>query len=570
MAVVNYSGETDKDIAFFESPARLEILEGIAQGIRNNAGLIALSGESGTGKTVFIAKMLSDFPDDISTLFLRRPTLSFEELLSAICAQIHLSDSAPVPADEQTDLVARQQRFIDFITQQTAQDRRVAVLIDDAQAITVESLSRLLQLAKSLDNTPCLFSLVLVGSLELNALVSSPEIVKLTAKPPVFFRLSLLGQEDIKAFMRLRLARYKFNEKELFAPQALAKILAHTQGALRLIDSLFDSLILFSDSNNRITLAGFDEAIDFFPLLALPAGNTDQPAAKNSPLDANKQPGKGLVFSLKEKVTHLFSSTRQDKEESAAHAVTEQSEQANELTEGRAVSDTSPGNELIQSSEEQDLLKDVAINGTIAVDVEVVAAAIPEYPVEQPVTAEPQSAGSQSIGAFVISDAQIDMVTMTDANSHQADERDAEAKVDESEKPLLYLVKNAPNQEKVMNRSESLSKVLKAFKDESPDIEAAALISEDGLMIASVLPQDLDETRVGGMSATLLSLGTRSSAVLKRGELKEVIIRGGQGYAVLINAGRGTLLVAVTNEHAKLGLVFFDMRDTIEKIAGIL
>ncbi len=121
-----------------------------------------------------------------------------------------------------------------------------------------------------------------------------------------------------------------------------------------------------------------------------------------------------------------------------------------------------------------------------------------------------------------------------------------------------------------MNRSESLSKVLKAFKDESPDIEAAALISEDGLMIASVLPQDLDETRVGGMSATLLSLGTRSSAVLKRGELKEVIIRGGQGYAVLINAGRGTLLVAVTNENAKLGLVFFDMRDTIEKIAGIL
>jgi uncharacterized protein len=72
------------------------------------------------------------------------------------------------------------------------------------------------------------------------------------------------------------------------------------------------------------------------------------------------------------------------------------------------------------------------------------------------------------------------------------------------------------------------------------------------------------------MSATLLSLGTRSSAVLKRGKVAEVIVRGEQGYTVLINAGRGTLLLTVTNENAKLGLVFFDMQEAIEKLAEIL
>ncbi|MFY9973977.1 MAG: roadblock/LC7 domain-containing protein, partial [Chromatiaceae bacterium] len=101
-------------------------------------------------------------------------------------------------------------------------------------------------------------------------------------------------------------------------------------------------------------------------------------------------------------------------------------------------------------------------------------------------------------------------------------------------------------------------------------VEASALITEDGLMVASALPQDLDETRVAGMSATLLSLGTRAAAELRRGEVQEVIVRGEEGVAVMITAGRGVLLLVVANEHAKLGLIFFDMREAINTINRIL
>ena len=89
-------------------------------------------------------------------------------------------------------------------------------------------------------------------------------------------------------------------------------------------------------------------------------------------------------------------------------------------------------------------------------------------------------------------------------------------------------------------------------------------------MIASALPQDLDETRVAGMSATLLSLGTRGALELGRGDVEEVVVRGTRGYAVMINAGRGVLLLVVANENAKLGLVFFDMREAINEIKRIL
>ena len=89
-------------------------------------------------------------------------------------------------------------------------------------------------------------------------------------------------------------------------------------------------------------------------------------------------------------------------------------------------------------------------------------------------------------------------------------------------------------------------------------------------MIASALPQDLDETGVAGMSATLLNLGTRAAAELRRGDVQEVIVRGEQGYVVMISAGRGVLLLLVANERAKLGLIFFDMREAINSIKRIL
>ena len=75
------------------------------------------------------------------------------------------------------------------------------------------------------------------------------------------------------------------------------------------------------------------------------------------------------------------------------------------------------------------------------------------------------------------------------------------------------------------------------------------------LVIASALPQHIQEMRVAGMSATLLSLGQRAAHELGRGKLQQVLIRGEHGYVVMINAGNGTLLLVPPTREAKLGLV---------------
>jgi len=121
-----------------------------------------------------------------------------------------------------------------------------------------------------------------------------------------------------------------------------------------------------------------------------------------------------------------------------------------------------------------------------------------------------------------------------------------------------------------MSRADELNRVLQRLQYDSPGVEASALISEDGLMIASVLSSGMDEARVAGMTATLLNLGSRAAVELSRGGLREVIVRGEHGYIVLVNAIRGALLLAVTNERAKLGITLFDMREAVRALSKVL
>lgn len=121
-----------------------------------------------------------------------------------------------------------------------------------------------------------------------------------------------------------------------------------------------------------------------------------------------------------------------------------------------------------------------------------------------------------------------------------------------------------------MSRVDNLNRVLRRLQSDSQDVEASALITEDGLMIASALPQHVDEARVAGMSATLSSLGARAARELDRGEVDEVLVRGAEGYAVMMAAAAGTLLLVLASRAAKLGLIFLDMRRASDDLKKIL
>jgi predicted regulator of Ras-like GTPase activity (Roadblock/LC7/MglB family) len=105
---------------------------------------------------------------------------------------------------------------------------------------------------------------------------------------------------------------------------------------------------------------------------------------------------------------------------------------------------------------------------------------------------------------------------------------------------------------------------LRELQASSPDIEASAVVSVDGLSIASALPQNVEEDRVSAMSAAMLSLGERIATELGRGSLEQVYIKGEKGYVILMSVGEEAVLTALAREQAKLGLIFLDMRRAAE------
>lgn len=120
------------------------------------------------------------------------------------------------------------------------------------------------------------------------------------------------------------------------------------------------------------------------------------------------------------------------------------------------------------------------------------------------------------------------------------------------------------------SRTQLMVERLRELQASSPDIEASAVVSLDGLTIASALPQGVEEDRVSAMSAAMLSLGERIANELGLGALDQVYIKGQKGYVVLMSVGEEAVLTALAREQAKLGLVFLDMRRAAGDLAKLL
>jgi uncharacterized protein len=120
------------------------------------------------------------------------------------------------------------------------------------------------------------------------------------------------------------------------------------------------------------------------------------------------------------------------------------------------------------------------------------------------------------------------------------------------------------------SRNERMIARLRELQVSSPDVEAAAIISVDGLPIATSLPQSVEEDRVSAMSAAMLSLGDRIASELGRGVLDEVYVRGEQGFVILRAVGEDAVLTVLARQQAKLGLLFLDMRRAADEFSKIL
>ena len=120
------------------------------------------------------------------------------------------------------------------------------------------------------------------------------------------------------------------------------------------------------------------------------------------------------------------------------------------------------------------------------------------------------------------------------------------------------------------SRSSRLDRILNELVGQVPEIEAASVVSFDGLAMAAQLPAGMDEDRVAAMSAALLSLGERAAEGLGRGTLSQVYIEGENGTVFLISADDEAVVVAVAAKGAKVGLMLFEVRRAAAAVGAAL
>jgi len=122
----------------------------------------------------------------------------------------------------------------------------------------------------------------------------------------------------------------------------------------------------------------------------------------------------------------------------------------------------------------------------------------------------------------------------------------------------------------VSQRAQQLQGILKSLVTNTPDVEGAAMVSDDGLVISAVLPAGTDEDRVSAMAAALLSLGERTSSELQRGSLEQVYVKGDSGYIILMQAGEECVLEVIAGGSAKLGMVLLDSKRAAAELARVV
>lgn len=112
--------------------------------------------------------------------------------------------------------------------------------------------------------------------------------------------------------------------------------------------------------------------------------------------------------------------------------------------------------------------------------------------------------------------------------------------------------------------------ILLDLNKKSANIKASAIISKDGLVMAAVLPTDMNEDNIGAISAALYSVGTRSVQEFAGGIVEQMMIQGSHGYILMTHAGKEVVLTVITKTHEELDHIFLELKSSAEKIMAHL
>src|SRR5215472_18602435 len=259
----------------FLSRKHADALAHLRLGLSESSGFVCITGDVGTGKTTVLRHFLGELAPESSVAYVVNPTLSPLELLQTINAEFGL----PARRTSKKDLIDHLNRHL--LTQREAGSRAV-VVVDEAQALSMEVLEHLRLLSNLETTTEKLLRIILVGQPQLRALLAHPELAQLNQRITLRWHIGPLDREETMAYVRHRLEIASEGQvRDVFSRPALRAIHSRSHGVPRLINMLAHRAMLaaFAAERRTVTLRSVWRAYREVATLPLPARSAPAPRA---------------------------------------------------------------------------------------------------------------------------------------------------------------------------------------------------------------------------------------------------------------------------------------------------
>jgi MSHA biogenesis protein MshM len=233
---------------FFSGANRGATLEALLYAITAGEGMVKVTGEVGSGKTMLCRVLMERLPETVETIYLAVPSLSRDEMLAAIAGDLGIETTGA----NTTKLVRSLQ---DKLIEVHAAGRQVVALIDEAHAMPLATLEEIRLLSNLETGTEKLLQIVLFGQPELDAHLALPHMRQLKERITHSFTLAPLPPREVKDYLSFRLRAAGYHGPDLFGPEVLRIINEASEGLTRRINIYADKTLLaaFAAGTHSVT-----------------------------------------------------------------------------------------------------------------------------------------------------------------------------------------------------------------------------------------------------------------------------------------------------------------------------
>ncbi|HET9404150.1 MAG TPA: AAA family ATPase [Burkholderiales bacterium] len=233
---------------FFSGGNRGPILEALIYAITHGEGIIKVTGEVGSGKTMLCHMLPKRLPAHIETVYIANPSVSPEEILHAIAFELQL------PVTRGALRLEVMQALHDFLLKRYAEGKRVVVFVEESQSMPLATLEEIRLLSNLETSNDKLLQIVLFGQPELDDNLRQPNIRQLRERITHSFRLEPLTQGEIREYLMFRMRAAGYRGPDLFSNSVVKNIARTSLGLTRRVNLIADKALLAAFSENTHTV----------------------------------------------------------------------------------------------------------------------------------------------------------------------------------------------------------------------------------------------------------------------------------------------------------------------------